>query len=96
MIEARQAYDALPDDADPGTLRTAEFVCEETEERLCEARARSVLGLRAQIEELMNRFMLDEHETRPEATRKLFDNILVGLNGFQPHHDDDGRAENSP
>ena len=93
MIEAKQAYDALSDNADPTILQTAETVCRATENRLCEVRARSIPGLRAQIEELMNRFMLDEHETQPEATRMLFDNILAGLSGFGPRHEDAYRSD---
>jgi hypothetical protein len=82
MAAAQRAYDALPDDADPGLLEDAETACQASENLLCQAKARSIPGLRAQIEELMNRCMLDEHETQVEATRTLFDNILAGLEGF--------------
>ena len=93
MLEAQNAYDALPDDADPGILQNAETACQASEDLLCQAQARSIPGLRAQIEELMNRCMLDEHETQAEATRMLFDNILTGLDGFYVPRDNARQAD---
>jgi hypothetical protein len=82
MRAAQQAYDALPDDADHRSVRMAEIACEATENRLCAAVATTLPGLRAQIEELMNRLILDEHETKPDATQMLYENLLAGLNGI--------------
>jgi hypothetical protein len=87
MRAAQLAYDALPDDADHRSVRMAEIACEATENRLCAVVATSLPGLRAQIEELMNRLMLDEHETKPDATKMLHDNLLAGLNGIIPTND---------
>ena len=74
-------------------MKAAEEFCLASEQRLCASTAKSVLGSRAQIEELKHRFSLDEHRTQPEATQMLFENFIDGLSGFKPIHRDEDLAK---
>ena len=74
-------------------MKAAEEFCLASEQRLCASTAKSVLGLRAQIEELKHRFSLDEHRTQPEATQMLFESIINELSRFKLIHRDENLAK---